>query len=63
MVMTAFVIYRDNAGEYRWHLLASNNRKLADSGEGYTTETDCIESINLVRKIVPKAEVKEPALR
>jgi len=61
--MSAFVIYRDNAGEYRWHLLASNNRKIADSGEGYQTEIDCIEAINLVKKVTPKADVKEPALR
>jgi uncharacterized protein YegP (UPF0339 family) len=61
--MSAFVVYCDHAGEYRWHLLASNNRKIAHSGEGYQNETDCIEAINLVKKVTPKAEVKEPALR
>ena len=61
--MSAFVVYRDNAGEYRWHLLASNNRKIADSGVGYPNESDCIEAINLVKKVTPKAEVKETALR
>ena len=61
--MSAFVVYRDHAGEYRWHLLASNNRKIANSGQGFETESDCLESINLVKRVVPQAEVKEPVLR
>lgn len=28
-------LYRDAKGEFRWTLIASNGRKLADSGEGY----------------------------
>lgn len=62
-VMSEFVIYRDNAGEYRWHLLGSNNRKIADSGEGFQHQSDCLEAIKLLKKVTPKADVKEPALR
>jgi uncharacterized protein YegP (UPF0339 family) len=30
------VVYQDRAGEYRWRLVSSNGRTIADSGEGYT---------------------------
>ena len=30
-----FTIYRDAANAWRWTLYADNNRKIADSGEGY----------------------------
>lgn len=30
-----FQIYCDKKGEYRWRLLSSNGKILADSGEGY----------------------------
>jgi uncharacterized protein YegP (UPF0339 family) len=30
-------IYRDKKGEWRWQLVATNGRILADSGESYVT--------------------------
>lgn len=33
--------YRDGSGEWRWRVLAGNNRVVADSGEGYKHLTDC----------------------
>ena len=33
-----FVIYKDAKGEWRWRLMSSNGRVMADSGEGYTTK-------------------------
>lgn len=30
-----FLIYRDAAGEFRWTLKTRNNKKIADSSEGY----------------------------
>ncbi len=29
-------IYKDKKNEFRWRLLSSNGRTVADSGEGYT---------------------------
>jgi hypothetical protein len=29
------VVYMDEAGEWRWQRIAANNRRVADSGEGY----------------------------
>lgn len=43
-------VYRDTAGEYRWRLQADNNKVIADSGEGYTNRSDCIDGFNLLLK-------------
>jgi len=40
-----FVVYQDRAGEWRWRLLAANNRIVATSGEGYTRMRDCERAI------------------
>jgi uncharacterized protein YegP (UPF0339 family) len=31
------VFYVDAAGEHRWRVVAGNGRKVADSGEGYSS--------------------------
>jgi uncharacterized protein len=41
-------LYVDASRQWRWYLQAANGRKLADSGEGYNYEQDCIHAINLV---------------
>ena len=40
--------YLDVQRQYRWTLYAANNRKIANSGEGYHNKTDCVAAINLV---------------
>jgi uncharacterized protein YegP (UPF0339 family) len=45
----AFYIYVDKQGYWRWYLLAGNNRKIADSGEGYYNKADCLHGIDLVK--------------
>jgi uncharacterized protein YegP (UPF0339 family) len=44
-----FLIYRDSVGEWRWSLIAANGKTIADSGEGYVNQRDCINGIRLVR--------------
>jgi uncharacterized protein YegP (UPF0339 family) len=44
-----YCIYRDQADQWRWRLLDANNRSIANSGEGYWTEADCLASIELVK--------------
>ncbi|MCY3613184.1 MAG: DUF1508 domain-containing protein [Gemmatimonadetes bacterium] len=44
-----FVIYLDNASQYRWRLRAANNKIIADSGEGYITKAACKHGIDLVK--------------
>lgn len=36
-------------GQWRWRLRAANNKIIADSGEGYNNEADCLAGINLVK--------------
>lgn len=45
----AYWVYEDSAGEWRWRLLAGNNRIIADSGEGYQDRQDCLHGIALVK--------------
>ncbi len=44
-----FQIYRDGRGEYRWRLLADDNRTIADCAEGYGNKHDCIRGMDLVK--------------
>ena len=45
----AYWVFKDAAGEWRWHLRASNNRIIADSGEGYHHRQDCLHAVELVK--------------
>lgn len=44
-----YVMYKDNAGQWRWTLWTVNNKRIADSGEGYINKQDCLNGINLVK--------------
>jgi uncharacterized protein YegP (UPF0339 family) len=43
--------YRKSAKDlqWRWRLRASNNKIIAESGEGYHNKADCIAAIRLVQ--------------
>jgi uncharacterized protein YegP (UPF0339 family) len=48
-----FYVYRDTKGEWRWYLKSTgNNKKIADSGEGYINKADCLNGIRLVKSAV-----------
>ena len=47
--MIHFVLYRDIANQWRWTLYAANNKKIANSGEGYLNKVDAQHGINLVK--------------
>jgi uncharacterized protein YegP (UPF0339 family) len=55
-----FEVYKDRAGEWRWRLIASNGRKIADSGEGYEKKYDCISALNLVKSCATAPVVELP---
>jgi len=44
-----YYIYKDAGGQWRWYLEAANNRKIANSGEGYHNKDDCLAAIQLVK--------------
>jgi len=35
-------VFKDAAGEWRWHRVAANRERIATSGEGYTNKDDCV---------------------
>lgn len=45
----AYYVYRDAQLQWRWYLTAANNKKIANSGEGYVNKADCLAAINLVK--------------
>lgn len=60
--MSKFVIYKDQAGYYRWRLKAGNGAIIADSAEGFNTLSYARESVALVKSLAPNATVEEPTL-
>ncbi|MFA5069953.1 MAG: DUF1508 domain-containing protein [Patescibacteria group bacterium] len=44
-----FEIYRDNANEYRWRLVAANNEFVAWS-EGYSSKQNAIDSVQWIKR-------------
>jgi uncharacterized protein YegP (UPF0339 family) len=54
-----FVVYKDTAGYYRWRLKAENGRIIADSGEGYNNQDDCLKGIGLVMSTDRNTPVRE----
>ncbi len=44
-----YYYFKDSKGEWRWHLKAANGRIIADSGEGYKSEQECLADINRVK--------------
>jgi len=51
-----FELYEDAAGEYRWRLRHRNGNIVADSGEGYASESNAREAIERVREYAPDAD-------
>ena len=44
-----YYYYKDSKDEWRWRLKAANGRILADSGEGYSSEQECLDDIKRVK--------------
>ena len=53
-----FEMYVDKAGEFRFHLKATNGQIIAVS-EGYTTKANCLGGIESVRKNAVDAKIEE----
>lgn len=43
-----FHVYRDSLNQWRWRLVAGNNRVVA-SGEGYLNKADCLHAVALLK--------------
>ena len=54
-----FELYKDNKGEFRWRLLATNGQVIATGGEGYKSKDAAKNGIESVKKNAPAAPVEE----
>jgi uncharacterized protein YegP (UPF0339 family) len=50
-------VYRDATGDWRWRLVASNGRIVADSGEGYRRKRAALAAAS---KYLPQYEIVLP---
>lgn len=53
-----FEVYKDKAGEYRFHLKATNGQVIA-TGEGYKAKASCLNGIESVKKNAVDAPVEK----
>ena len=53
-----FEVYRDQAGEFRFRLKATNGQIIA-VGEGYKTKASCLNGIESIKKNAPEAPIAE----
>ena len=58
MKQPTFVVYRDRNRQYRWRLLARNNKIIADSGESYTRRHDCLRAVDTVLEAIFQADIQ-----
>lgn len=54
-----FELYKDRGDEYRWRMIASNGRIVADSGEGYTSKSGARKAIENVQSDAGDAETTD----
>ena len=55
--MGSFVVYIDYEGEFRWYLMADNQR-IAESAGSYRSRNDCEDSIRHVKRRASKATIE-----
>lgn len=44
-----YLVFRDRSNHWRWRLVASNGKIIADSAEGYVNKADCLHGITLTK--------------
>ncbi|RRJ32367.1 HVO_2922 family protein [Halocatena pleomorpha] len=52
-----FELYQDTIDEWRWRLIASNGKIIADSGGGYVSKQGAKRGIESVKNNAPSADV------
>jgi uncharacterized protein YegP (UPF0339 family) len=52
-----FETYEDAAGEHRWRLRGGNDQIMADSGEGYASQSNLEDAVERVQTYLPEADL------
>jgi len=50
-----FVVYKDAKDEWRWRIVSSNSKTIADSGEGYSRKASAVGAL---RRLVKGIQAK-----
>ena len=58
-----YEVYVDNAGQYRFRLLAANGQNIAIPEEGYASKSGCLNGIDAVGRTAVDAVIDESALK
>ena len=56
-LLATFEVYEDDSGEWRWRLVHRNGNIVADSAEGYSSQTSAIVGLDAVRALAPTAHI------
>jgi hypothetical protein len=54
-----FNLYKDASGQWRWRLVTSNGKTIADGAEGYRRRGGAVAGIASVKKLVAEAGIVE----
>lgn len=54
-----FELFEDKGGEWRWRMIASNGRIVADSGEGYSSKSGARSAIKNVQRGAGGADIDD----
>jgi len=57
--MYRFQVYADHRGEYRWRLISSNGRTVADSGEGYSSRQAARDAAQRIKDNARSAPIED----
>ncbi len=57
-----YEVYLDNAGKYRFRLLASNGLNIAMAEDGYASKSGCLNGVEAISRASLDATVDESAL-
>ncbi len=55
----SYRLYKDKAGEWRWSYEAKNGQQISKSSEGYVKKSDCMHSIDIMKKTADHAVWEE----
>jgi uncharacterized protein YegP (UPF0339 family) len=58
-----YEVYFDNAGMYRYRLLAANGQNIAISEDGYSTKQGCLNGIDAISRAAVDAEIDQSSLK
>lgn len=50
-------IFRDSDNQWRWRVVADNNRVVATCGEGYHNRADCIHGLHVTARMILEAAI------